>query len=112
LASHDRSSALNIFGPANIPQLEEVVLLLEKDDHVKVVIFESAVEGFFLTHYDFLAKPEDSATFPVGRTRLQALPDMLARISRAPVDGHAAGAAFLWPLKWPAAPCLHPGRIS
>jgi enoyl-CoA hydratase/carnithine racemase len=62
-----------------------------------VVIFESAVEGFFLTRYDFLAKPEDSAKFPVGRTGLQALPDMLARISRAPVvsissmRGHATG---------------------
>jgi enoyl-CoA hydratase/carnithine racemase len=76
---------LNIFGPANIPQLEEVVSSLEKDDDVKVVVFESAVEGFFLTHYDFLAKPEDSAKFPVGRTGLQALPDMLARMSRASV---------------------------
>jgi enoyl-CoA hydratase/carnithine racemase len=76
---------LNIFGPSNIPQLEEVVSSLEKDDDVKVVVFESAVEGFFLTHYDFLAKPEDSAKFPVGRTGLQALPDMLARMSRASV---------------------------
>jgi enoyl-CoA hydratase/carnithine racemase len=76
---------LNIFGPANIPQLEEVVSSLEKDDDVKVVVFESAVEGFFLTHYDLLAKPEDSAKFPVGRTGLQALPDMLARMSRASV---------------------------
>ncbi|HWO36666.1 MAG TPA: hypothetical protein VNO32_48405 [Candidatus Acidoferrum sp.] len=76
---------LNIFGPANIPQLEEVVSSLEKDDQVKLVVFDSAVEGFFLSHYDFLAKPEDSAKFPVGRTGLQALPDRFARISRAPV---------------------------
>jgi enoyl-CoA hydratase/carnithine racemase len=76
---------LNIFGPANIPQLEEIVGLLESDERVKVVIFDSAVEGFFLYHYDFLAKPEESAKFPVGRTGLQALPDMLARLSRAPV---------------------------
>jgi enoyl-CoA hydratase/carnithine racemase len=76
---------LNIFGPANIPQLEEVVSAIEKDEHVKVVVFDSAVEGFFLTHYDFLAAPEESAKFPVGRTGLQALPDMLARLSRAPV---------------------------
>jgi enoyl-CoA hydratase/carnithine racemase len=76
---------LNIFGPANIPQLEEVVSALEADNGVKVVVFDSAVEGFFLTHYDFLAKPEDSAKFPVGRTGLQPLPDMLARISRLPV---------------------------
>jgi len=76
---------LNIFGPANIPQLEEIVSSLESDDRVKVVVFDSAVDGFFLTHYDFLSKPEDSAKFPAGRTGLQALPDMLARLSRAPV---------------------------
>lgn len=76
---------LNIFGPANIPQLEEVVSALETDKDVKVVVFDSAVEGFFITHYDFLAKLEESAKFPPGRTGLQALPDMLARISRAPV---------------------------
>ena len=76
---------LNIFGPANIPQLEEVVSSLETDGLVKVVVFDSAVEGFFLIHYDFLAKPEESAKFPPGRTGLQALPDLLVRISRAPV---------------------------
>ena len=76
---------LNIFGPANIPQLEEIVSSLETNARVKVVVFDSAIEGFFLTHYDLLAKPEESAKFPPGRTGLQALPDMLVRISRAPV---------------------------
>ena len=76
---------LNIFGPANIPQLEEIVSSLESDDRVKVVVFDSAVDGFFLTHYDFLAKSEESQSFAVGRTGLQALPDMLARLSRASV---------------------------
>jgi enoyl-CoA hydratase/carnithine racemase len=76
---------LNIFGPANIPQLEEVVSLIETDERVKVVVFDSAIDGFFLIHYDFLAKPEESAKFPLGCTGLQALPDMLVRISRAPV---------------------------
>jgi enoyl-CoA hydratase/carnithine racemase len=76
---------LNIFGPANIPQLEEVVRLLEHDERVKVVVFDSSVQGFFLTHYNFLAKPEESTQFPLGRTGLQPLPDMLARLSRAPV---------------------------
>src|ERR1700684_533078 len=74
---------LNIFGPANIPQLEEVVSSLEKDDQVKVVVFDSAVEGFFLTHYDFLAKPEATTSLPPGPTGLQQLPDMLVRLSRA-----------------------------
>ena len=76
---------LNIFGPANIPQLEEIVNLLESDERVKVVVIDSAVEGFFLYHYNFLAEPEETAKFPLGRTGLHALPDMLARLSRAPV---------------------------
>src|ERR1700693_2784064 len=76
---------LNIFGPKNIPQLNEIIVSLETDDQVKVVVFDSAVEGFFLTHYDFLAKPEDQPSLPPGPTGLQPLPDMLARLSRAPV---------------------------
>jgi enoyl-CoA hydratase/carnithine racemase len=76
---------VNIFGPQNIPQLNEIITALETDEKVKVVVFDSAVEGFFLTHYDFLAKPEDSPSLPPGRTGLQPLPDMLARLSRAPV---------------------------
>src|SRR6516165_3472492 len=76
---------LNIFGPETIPQLSEVVSELETDHDVKVVVFDSAVEGFFLTHYDFLAKPEDTTNLPPGPTGLPQLPDMLARLSRAPV---------------------------
>ena len=76
---------LNIFGPKDVPQLNEMIARLETDEHVKVVVFDSAVEGFFLTHYDFLAKPEDQPSMPAGRTGLQPLPDMLARLSRAPV---------------------------
>jgi enoyl-CoA hydratase/carnithine racemase len=76
---------VNIFGPKQIPQLEEIVAAIEKDEEVKVVVFDSAIDGFFLTHYDFLAPLEDSAKFPPGPTGLQALPDMLARLSWAPV---------------------------
>ena len=76
---------LNIFGPKEIPQLNEIVSAIESDQQVKVVVFDSAVDGFFLTHYDFLAPLEDSTRIPPGRTGLQALPDMLARLSRAPV---------------------------
>jgi enoyl-CoA hydratase/carnithine racemase len=76
---------LNIFGPKNVPQLNEVITALETDEHVKVVVFDSAVEGFFLTHYDFLAKLEDSTSLPAGPTGLPPLPDMLVRLSRAPV---------------------------
>ena len=76
---------LNIFGPAAILQLDEIVTALETDEEVRVVVFDSAVDGFFLTHYDFTAKLEDTTRIPPGPTGLQALPDMLARVSRAPV---------------------------
>jgi enoyl-CoA hydratase/carnithine racemase len=76
---------LNIFGPKTIPQLNEVITAIETDKELKVVVFDSAIEGFFLTHYDFLAKLEDTTSLPPGPRGLQPLPDMLVRLSRAPV---------------------------
>src|SRR6266542_5984451 len=76
---------LNIFGPDTIPQLNDAITAIETDKDVKVLVFDSAVEGFFLTHYDFLAKLEDTTRLPPGPTGLQPLPDMLVRLSRAPV---------------------------
>jgi enoyl-CoA hydratase/carnithine racemase len=76
---------LNIFGPDTIPQLNEAITAVETDEQVKVVVFDSAIQGFFLTHYDFLAKIEDTTSLPPGSTGLQPLPDMLVRLSRAPV---------------------------
>jgi enoyl-CoA hydratase/carnithine racemase len=76
---------INIFGPETIPQLDEIITALQTDEQVKVVVFDSAVEGFFLTHYNFLAPLEESTRIPPGKTGLQALPDMLVRLSRAPV---------------------------
>jgi enoyl-CoA hydratase/carnithine racemase len=81
---------LNIFGPETIPQLDEIITAIETDEQVKVVVFDSSVEGFFLTHYDFFAPLEESTRIPVGSTGLQALPDMLARLSRAPVASIAS----------------------
>ena len=76
---------LNVFGPETIPQLNEIITALETDEEVTVVVFDSAVQGFFLTHYDFLAKLKDTTSLPPGPTGLQPLPDMLVRLSRAPV---------------------------
>ena len=81
---------VNIFGPKELPQLNEIITAIERDEQVKVVVFDSAVDGFFLTHYDFLAPLEESTKIPPGPTGLQALPDMLARLSRAPVVSIAA----------------------
>jgi len=76
---------VNIFGPKHLPLLNDIITAIETDSQVKVVVFDSAVEGFFITHYDFLAPLEDSLRVPPGPTGLQALPDMLVRLSRAPV---------------------------
>jgi len=65
---------LNIFGPETIPELNEIVTALETDEDVKVVVFDSAVEGFFLTHYNFLAKPEETTSLLPGPTGLSPRP--------------------------------------
>src|SRR5262250_2984102 len=76
---------LNIFGPEAILEMKEIITAVETDEQVKVVVFDSAVEGFFLNHSDFLGKLEDLTNLPPGPTGLQPLPDMLVRLSRAPV---------------------------
>src|SRR3954466_5653612 len=76
---------LNIFGPETMPELNAIVTALETDPDVRVVVFDSAVDGFFITHYDFLAAPEETLDLPLGPTGLQQLPDALVRLSRAPV---------------------------
>ena len=73
-----------------ISPLSEVIGALETDKRIKVVVFDSALDGFFLTHYDFLAKLELTTRLPRGPTGLQQLPDLLARLSRAPVASIAS----------------------
>src|ERR1700754_757863 len=76
---------LNLMGPEFVRQIREVVTELESDDRVKVVVFESAVDGVFLNHSDFLANLEDLTGIPQGPTGLEAWPDVLVRLTRAPV---------------------------
>src|SRR5438105_13711600 len=76
---------LNIVGPKTIPQLSEVITAIETDKELKVSVFDSAIDGFFMTHYDFVAKVEETTSLPPGPTGLQPLPDMLVRLSRSSV---------------------------
>jgi enoyl-CoA hydratase/carnithine racemase len=75
----------NLFGPETIPQLNDAITQLEGDPLVKVVVFDSAVPGFFLTHYDFVPPLSATTDLPPGVTGLPALPDILVRLSRASV---------------------------
>jgi enoyl-CoA hydratase/carnithine racemase len=74
---------LNLMGPEFVLQIRDIVTELENDDRVKVVVFESAVDGFFLNHSDFLANFEDLTSIPQGPTGLEAWPDVLVRLTRA-----------------------------
>lgn len=76
---------LNVMGPQLVREFKEIITAIEADEHVKVVIFESAVEGFFLNHSDFLADFKDLTNLPQGPTGLEAWPDILVRLTRAPV---------------------------
>src|SRR5882757_2961880 len=76
---------LNLLGPEFVLEFREIMTAIETDDQVKVVVFDSAVEGFFLNHSDFLAKFEDLTGIPQGPTGLEAWPDILVRLTRAPV---------------------------
>ena len=76
---------LNLMGPQFVLEFREIMTAIESDEQVKVVVFESAVEGFFLNHSDFLAKLEDLTSIPQGPTGLEAWPDILVRLTRAPV---------------------------
>src|SRR6059058_4818202 len=88
---------LNLMGPEFVSQMREIVTAFENDDRLKVVVFESAVDGFFLNHSDFLAKFEDLTSIPQGPTGLEAWPDILVRLTRAPfvsiavIRGRATG---------------------
>src|SRR6266853_3232018 len=88
---------LNIFGPEMLPQVNEIITALETDEQVKVVVFDSAVEDFFLIHLDFLANLDELAHLPPGPTGLHPWPEMLVRLSRAPavsiasIRGRATG---------------------
>ena len=76
---------LNLMGAEMVQQFHGVVAQLERDAQVKVVVFDSAVEGFFLNHSDFLAPLQELTNLPEGPTGLPAWPDFLVRISRLPV---------------------------
>jgi enoyl-CoA hydratase/carnithine racemase len=76
---------LNLMGPEFVVEFGKIMTAIESDEHLRVVVFDSAVEGFFLNHSDFLVKMEELKSLPQGPTGLEAWPDILVRITHAPV---------------------------
>jgi enoyl-CoA hydratase/carnithine racemase len=88
---------INVMGPEMVREFQETIAALESDPHVKVVVFDSAVDGYFLNHSDFTTKLEDLTSMPNGPTGLPPWPDFLVRLTRAPfvsiakIRGRATG---------------------
>jgi len=59
---------INVMGPVMVQQFQEVIDALEADEHVRVVVFDSAVDDYFLNHSDFTAKLEDLTALQPGPT--------------------------------------------
>jgi enoyl-CoA hydratase/carnithine racemase len=76
---------INVMGPEMVRQFQEIIDALEVDEHVRVVVFDSAVDDYFLNHSDFFAKLEDLTSMPAGPTGLPPWPDFLVRLTRLPV---------------------------
>jgi enoyl-CoA hydratase/carnithine racemase len=75
---------INVMGPEMVRQFQEVMSALEADEQVRVVVFDSAVDDYFLNHSDFIAKLEDLTSIPQGPTGREAWPDFLVRLTRLP----------------------------
>ena len=76
---------LNVMGPELVREFGEIITAVEADEQVKVLVFDSAVDGFFLNHSDFNADFKELTSMPQGPTGLEAWPDILVRITRMPV---------------------------
>lgn len=76
---------LNIIGPAEVRELVKILEQIEADQQVKVVVFDSAVPGYFSAHYDLLTPLEESTGMKPGPTGMHPVPDFMVRLSRLPI---------------------------
>jgi hypothetical protein len=97
---------INVMGPEMVKQFQEVINALEADEQVRVVVFDSAVDDYFLNHSDFTAKIEDLTSLPEGTTGLPLWPDFLVRLpacrSRQSPSSAAVRPATAARSRWPA----------
>lgn len=73
---------LNMMDPEMTLELTALISQLEKDEDVKVVVFDSAVNDYFLAHIDLLKAGEFDLT--PGPSGLSAWPDVARRLELAP----------------------------
>src|ERR1700723_2851292 len=73
---------INVMGPEMVREFKGLIDALEADEQVRVVVFDSAVDDYFLNHSDFTAKLEDLTSMPAG-------PDGFAALAGLPRASHA-----------------------
>lgn len=76
---------LNLMGPEFVVEFGAIMTAIETDESLRVVVFDSAIDGFFLNHSDFTVDMKTLTSLPQGPTGLEAWPDILVRITHAPV---------------------------
>ena len=76
---------INTVTATTVAELAELVGLIEQDQDLNVVVFDSANPDFYLAHYDAEHEPARTAVLPRGPTGMHAWLDLLVRLSRAPV---------------------------
>jgi enoyl-CoA hydratase/carnithine racemase len=74
---------INIFDQALINDLQHLIGDLEKNEDLKVVVFDSANQNFFISHLDILGAANLDLT-PAPVTGLSLWPDFAVRLERAP----------------------------
>src|SRR5580698_3918284 len=75
---------INVMGPVMVKRFQEVMAALGADEQVRVLVFDSVVDDYFLNHSDLTAKLEDLTGMPEGPTDLPPWPDFLVRLTRLP----------------------------
>jgi enoyl-CoA hydratase/carnithine racemase len=89
---------INTITATTVAELAEVVGLIEQDQDLNVIVFDSANPDFYLAHYDVEHDPSRTAALPRGPTGMHAWLDLLVRLARAPtvsiasIRGRARGA--------------------
>jgi enoyl-CoA hydratase/carnithine racemase len=94
---------MNTITATTVAELAELVGLIEEDEDLNVVVFDSANPDFYLAHYELEHDPAGTAALGVGPTGMHAWPDLLVRLARVPVVSvasirgrvHAAGSEFV-----------------
>jgi len=73
----------NMLDPHTIDELQELISRIEANDNLRVIVFDSAVEGFFLGRYDISGQA--AAPPSPGPTGLPPFLDFTVRLSRSSV---------------------------